>query len=253
MSIASPYVDPALYDVIHQKVRDDIPFYVDLARQAEGSVLELGCGTGRVLLPALEAGVAIEGLDLEGAMLDALRSKARARGLTARVYRGDMRDFTMPGRYRLITIPFRAFLHLLSTEEQLQALRCIRDHLEPSGTLAFNVFYPSAEVIKADESVRKLAIDVPHPVTGHRVVVYDMNHYDVPAQAITVEREIVEHDDRGPARATNVGFALRWVYRFELELLLATAGFDDVRIFGGFDRRPLERDTDEMVVLARRT
>jgi SAM-dependent methyltransferase len=252
MAISSPYVDPALYDVVYQKIQNDVPFYVDLARGTGGPVLELGCGTGRVLLPTLEAGVAIEGLDLDGGMLDTLRSKARARGLNARVYRGDMRDFTMPGRYRLITIPFRAFLHLLSTEEQLQALRCVREHLEPKGQLAFNVFYPSADLIKHDDQVRKLSIDVPHPATGYRVAVYDVNRYDAVQQRVTVEREIVEHDDRGPARATNVGFTLRWVYRWELELLLATAGFEDVRIYGGFDRRPLEHDTDEMVVLARR-
>ena len=252
MAYTSPYVDPALYDVVYQKVRDDLPFYLDLAQRAGGPVLELGCGTGRVLLPTLAAGVAIEGLDLDGGMLDALRSKARARGLTARVYRGDMRDFTMPGRYRLITIPFRAFLHLQSTEEQLQSLHCAREHLEPGGLLALNVFYPSAQHLKSDDGVRRLAIDVPHPVTGYRVAVFDVSRYDIAQQQIVVEREIVEHDDRGPARATNVGFTLRWVYRWELELLLVTAGFGDVQIFGSFDRRPLQHDTDEMVVLARR-
>jgi SAM-dependent methyltransferase len=252
MAITSPYVDPALYDVVYQKIRDDIPFYVDLARGAGGPVLELGCGTGRVLLPTLEAGVPIEGLDLDGGMLEALRDKARARGLGARVYRGDMRDFTMPGRYRLMTIPFRAFMHLLTTDEQLQALRCMREHLEPGGNLAFNVFYPSLDHLASHHGVRALAIDVPHPATGHRVAVYDTSRYDVIQQRVAVEREIVEDDDRGPARATYVAFTLRWVYRWELELLLATAGFADVRILGGFDRRPLERDTDEMVVLARR-
>jgi SAM-dependent methyltransferase len=252
MAYTTPYVDPALYDVIYQKVRDDIPFYVDCARRAGGRVLELACGTGRVLIPIREAGVEIDGLDLDGGMLDTLRAKARERGLTVRAYQGDMRDFTMPARYQLVTIPFRAFLHLLSTEEQLQTLRCAREHLEPEGTLAFDVFYPNVDLIHADQGVRKLSIDVPHPVTGHRVQVFDLNQYDWVNQRVTVEREIVEHDERGATRATRVGFTLRWIFRWEMELLLKTAGFGRVEILGGFDRRPLQRHTDDIVILARR-
>ena len=88
------------------------------------------CGTGRVLLPTLEASVDIEGLDLHPGMLDVLRKKAAALGPAPRVHLADMRDFTLARRFALITVPFRAFMHLLTTEDQLRALRCMREHLE---------------------------------------------------------------------------------------------------------------------------
>ena len=255
MTVAlSPYPDPALYDVIYSQVLEDIPFYVALAQAAGGPVLEVGCGTGRVMIPTLEAGVEIHGLDLDLGMLERLRSKARARGLDAKAHPGDMRDFTMPGRYALVTIPFRAFQHLLTIDDQIRALRCMREHLDPGGQLAFNCFYPRSDAMREKDGVRTLSIETTHPETGRRVGVWDVSRYDRVAQRVEVEREIREDGEAGggDARVTRAGFTLRWIYRFEMELLLRAAGFAAAEFFGGYDRRPLERDTDEMVVLARR-
>jgi SAM-dependent methyltransferase len=247
----TPYYDPALYDLVYAKVRDDIPFYLELAKAARGAVLEVACGTGRVLIPILEAGVEIHGLDLDGGMLERLRGQAAERGLQPRVFQGDMRDFTMPTRYALVTIPFRAFMHLESTADQIRALRCIREHLEPDGRLAFNLFYPSFDFIRDNEGRRVLSIEVDEPGSGKPVRVFDISRYDRVGQTVTVEREVVIGE--GPDTITRqVGFRLRWTYRYEMELLLRAAGFAGAEFFGGFDRRPLERDTDEMGVLARR-
>jgi len=249
---ASPYLDPALYDVIYTKIRADIPFYVDLAKREGGPVLEIGCGTGRVLLPTLEAGIEIHGLDLEDGMLEHLHSKAAARGFQVKAYQGDMRDFTMPARYRLATIPFRPFMHLDNTDDQLRALRCIREHLEPGGLLAFNVFYPSFDLIRGNDGVRKLAIEVVHAETGRAVRVYELSRYQHVLQRVTIDRETRVSQADGSESVVASGFTLRWTYRYEMELLLRAAGFARVDFLGGFDQRPLTQDTDEMVILARR-
>ena len=250
MAYPTPYYDPTLYDVVYAHLREDVAFYVDLARASGGPVLEVGCGTGRVLIPTLEAGVEIHGLDLAPSMLETLRSKAAARGLAPRVYQGDMRDFTMPGRYRLVTIPFRAFMHLESTEDQIRTLRCIREHLEPGGLLAFNLFYPSLDHVRRSDGVRALSIEATRPETGLPVRAFDVSRYDRVNQRVAVEREILAGEPDGRETVTRVAFSLRWVYRFELELLLRSARFARLELFGGFDRRALLRDTDEMVVLA---
>ena len=123
------YVQPEVYDLYYSWLTHDIPFYVARAREARGPVLEVGCGTGRILLPTFQAGADIDGLDLHPGMIEVLRRKASALGLGPRVFRADMRDFTMPRRYALITIPFRAFMHNLTTDDQLRTLRCCREHL----------------------------------------------------------------------------------------------------------------------------
>ena len=244
-----PYVDAELYDLVFSWYRFDVDFYVQTARDARGPVLEVGCGTGRILLPTLEAGVDIQGIDLSESMLAVLRRKAAERGLTPRVTRADMRDFTMPRRYRLVTIPFRAFMHNLTTGDQLATLRCCREHLEPGGALVFNLFHPSFDMIvnRGGDEMR-LERTFTDPDTGHTVSLHSRQRYDRVNQILNSEREVHRSDPQGSAATVyRYGFTIRWLYRAEMELLLRAAGFMRFDVRGGFEGQPLEKDTDEMV------
>jgi SAM-dependent methyltransferase len=244
----SPYVAPETYDLIYSWLTDDIPFYVEQAKQARGPVLEVGCGTGRILLPTFEAGIAIDGFDLEPGMLEVLRRKAEGLGIKPRVWRADMRDFTMPRRYALITIPFRAFLHNLTTEDEIRTLRCCREHLQPGGRLVFNVFHPSFGKLTEPDGVPFVEKEFPNPETGRTVSLVATAWRDRVNQMLKVEREVKETDTHGYSLTTHRhGFSLRWVYKAEVELLLRAAGFSRWSVLGGFDGRALEQDSDEMV------
>jgi SAM-dependent methyltransferase len=242
------YGDPELYDLAYSAYRDDLDFYVAAARGAGGAVLEAACGTGRILIPTLQAGVDIDGFDLEPAMLERLKQKAAALGLAPRVYTADMRDFTLQRRYALVTVPFRAFMHLLTTDDQLRALRCMREHLEPGGALVLNFFYPSFERIANPGEEPRIEREFPHPETGLPVVLQGRTSFDRVNQLLEAKQEVLVSDARGYVSATRArAFTLRWTYRYEMELLLEAAGFTRYAVAGGFDGRPLERDTDEMV------
>ena len=145
----SPFDDGEFYDILCQGLDYGIDFYVGLAREANGPVLEIACGTGRILLPVLQAGVDADGLDLFQPMLDTARRKAAALGLSPNLQRGDMADFQMPRRYALVMITFNAFCHMLTTEDQLRCLGCIRRHLLPGGLLAFDGAFPGLAWIGA--------------------------------------------------------------------------------------------------------
>jgi SAM-dependent methyltransferase len=241
-------VDPEVYDLVYSGYAPEVEFYVGLARAAGGPVLEVGCGTGRLLIPALAAGTDADGLDREPAMLAALRRKAAARGLAPRLYAGDMRDFTSERRYRLITVPFRAFLHLMSTEDQLRGLRCLREHLEPGGALVLDLFYPSWDYIAEHDGRPHVSFEFPHPESGLPVAVEDTSRFDRVNQVVAVERRVLESDARGYAAETHrYAFALRWIFRFEMELLLRAAGFTRWSLSRGFDGAPFEKDTEPMV------
>ena len=243
------YIKPDLYDLAYSWHTADIAFWVDRAKRARGPVLEAGCGTGRVLLPLLQAGVDAEGLDVHPGMLEVLKKKAAALELTARVHLADMRDFTMPRRYRLVTVPFRAFMHLLTTEDQLRALRCMRDHIEQGGSLVFNLFYPSYERMVEPPDEEHVEREFPHPETGLPVALVSVKReYDRVRQVLRAEVELRESDARGYAKAVHLHrFSLRWTFRYEMELLLRAVGFTRFEVLGGFDGRALEKDTDEMV------
>jgi len=242
------YVAPALYDVQYSAYREDLPFWVDLARGAGGPVLEAGCGTGRVYLPVLQAEVDAEGFDLQPGMLDELRRKAAALGLTPRVHAADMRDFTLPRRYVLIIIPFRAFLHNLTAADQLATLRACRQHLEAGGRLVLDLFYPSFARLTEPDGEWRLEREFPHPESGRPMSVVSRRASDRVNQTMQVEMELRELDERGAVVAAHPEtFALRWIYKPEMELLLQVAGFARWEVAGGFDGRPLLHDTDQMI------
>lgn len=136
----------ARYDREERGVAGDIAFYVALARGAEPPVLELGCGTGRVLVALARAGVAAVGLDLSEPMLR--RARRRGAGLRhVRWVRADMRDFRLPERFGLAVAPHRSFQHLLTDGDLRAALARVREHLRPGGRLAFNLFNPDLPIL----------------------------------------------------------------------------------------------------------
>ena len=136
------------YDALYGVMRDpsgDAAFYRALAEETGGPVLELGCGTGRVLLPIAALGIPCVGVDASPAMLAALRAKNPPPNLE--LVEGRMETFDLGARrFGLVTSPFRAFLHLLDVPSQLAALANIRKHLAPGGAFAFDIFDPEAGV-----------------------------------------------------------------------------------------------------------
>ena len=243
------YVQPERYDFVYTWYTDDLAFYVERGRQAGGPVLEAGCGTGRILLPSLQAGVDIDGFDIHPGMIEVLKRKAAALHLTPRVTVADMRDFTMPRRYSLVTIPFRAFMHLLSTADQLAALRCIREHLTGGGALVFNLWYPSFERIVAPASDEmQLEREFEDPESGLPVAIYARNRYDRVNQILEGEREVRISDARGYVSETlRDRLRIRWTFVPEMELLLRVAGFSRWDVRGGFGGAPYESHAQEMV------
>jgi SAM-dependent methyltransferase len=244
------YIAPELYDIAYGWWTEDIPFYVAQARAAKGPVLEVGCGTGRIYLPVLQAGADADGFDLHPGMLEVLKSKAAALGLKPRVFQADMRDFTLPRRYALITIPFRAFLHNLTTQDQLRTLRCCRQHLESDGQLVLDLFHPSFARLVEPDGQWRLEKEFAHPQTGAPLTTWSTRTTDRVNQVMHVQMEIRGPGPGGAAVVHRHVFDLRWIYKAELELLLQVAGFPRWEICGGFNGEPLERDDQQMIAWA---
>jgi len=249
--VKSPFDDAELYDILFANLDFDREFYLDLALKARGPVLEVACGTGRILIPCLRKGVDIDGLDLYSTMLDGLRGKAAGLRLKPRLYAADMRDFTLPRRYALIFIAFNGFVHNLTTDDQLKTLRVCREHLLPEGELVFNVFFPGLEILGGEQNVPVLEGEAPHPRTGLPVRIYDTRTLNRVEQIQHSRIEIQELDPEGRVSVSHHSETdMRWTFKPEMELLLRVAGYSRWRICGGFDGRPLASENDLMVVFA---
>jgi SAM-dependent methyltransferase len=247
----TPFDDGALYDIILGRLDFGLDFYRGLAQAAGGPVLDVACGTGRILLPCLQRGLDVDGLDLSAGMLATLREKAAALGLRPRVYEASMSSFRLSRRYALIMIPFNAFVHNLTTDDQLACLVCCREHLQPGGLLVFDTFFPNPAIITAPDNTRVLELETTHPETGLPVRLFDTRSFNRVEQHQHSENDIEMLDAAGNVTAVHRSrTTIRWIYKYEMELLLRVAGFARWRISGDFDRRPLVRETDAMIVEA---
>ena len=226
----------------------DAAFYRALAREGAGPVLELGCGTGRVLLQIAADGFPCTGLDASRHMLDALRAKSSFANL--RLVHAPMQRFDLGGdRFGLVYAAFRVFQHLYTVEDQLACLACVRRHLAPGGRFAFDVFAPRLDRIGVaevpEQAERRFELD------GESIQRHVAVSRDFAAQIQTVKFRYERSRGGEVVGNDQAHFRMRWFWRFELEHLLARAGFGEVVIYGDFDRRPIAADTPAFVCVAR--
>ena len=231
----SPYDAIAeLYDPWSRSVTEDVPFYVAEARKARGPVVELGVGTGRIAVPTAVAGVAVIGVDSSAGMLEVCRRRAEAAGVAALLdlRLGDLAAPPVDERVRLVTCPFRAYLHLPDREARVGALSAARELLVPGGRLIFDVFAPRRDDI--EETHGRWIEREPG--------IFERADWDEREQTLTLS--VRGPDGEGTMR-------LAWISAGEWQKTLTAAGFEVERTYGWFDYRPY-RGGEDMVFVARR-
>jgi len=210
--------------------RDDAEFYASLACDAEGPALELACGTGRIYLDALDEGCDVDGFDRSAEMLSFLRERADERGLAPSVWRADMTDFAVDREYDLLYCPFNAVQHLLTIEEQLDALRNAYDALAPGGRFVFDVFVPSFELIA--ETYGEWCAE-PVEFRGESCEFRTRTRIiDEVEQEFTVENELYDSDGQ---RVLAESHRLKMLPKREVELLARCSPFEEWTVRGGFE------------------
>ena len=235
-----------VYDDYASGLPGDIGFYLDEAKKTDGEVLEVACGTGRILIPIAEDGHTITGIDVTPPMLQVCRDKVAWLPVEVQqritLVEADMRSFDLGKTFGLIICPYRAFLHNLTTDDQLATLACIRRHLADDGRFVMNFFDPRLEVIansigeenESDEQIYRSYFDT---TTGNQVDVYEKRWFDPTTQILTSTTRFVERLEDGSQKLKKtLSLRLRWIYRYEMEHLFARAGFDVVEFLGNFDR-----------------
>lgn len=244
--LASPYAK-----------RADAAFYLEEAEKSRGKVLEVACGTGRVLLPIARKGISITGIDRSPFMLErcyelvALEPEDVQERI--RLEQMDMRNFNLGERFALATIPFRPLQHMVNVADQLATFRSIHRHLNPGGHLVFDVFNPDLKRIAAGatpESEDFPLSKLPDGRSVRRTARVTATH---PLKQINdVELAYYVTDAAGNTEKSVMKFPMRWYGRFEIEHLLERCGFGVKAVYGNFDRSELADSSPEMIFVAER-
>jgi SAM-dependent methyltransferase len=239
--------------------RGDIRFFIDYAQESGGPVLELGCGTGRVLIPTARAGVDITGLDLSAEMLKLCRLKLETEPenvrTKAKLIQADMRDFELQRRFSLVTITYGPFNNLLTVQDQLDCLACIHRHLNHGGRLVFDVFFADPAILVIKKETPIVTNQTPFLMPDGRSVTWGLRFHDVDYQHQIIHEKLlydIHHPD-GHLERLVYPEELRFFFRYEVEHLLARSGFSVEAVYADFSKTPFgDKPPEELIFVARK-
>ncbi len=233
---------------------DDVQMYEQYAARCGSPILELGCGTGRVLLPLARQGYRLTGIDASAKMLERARAKFAAEdlaGLVTLVHQ-EMRELELDERFNMAFAALNSFAHLHTTEDQLSALAQIHRHLNPGGLLILDLFNPDMGRLLDSRGQMTLAKAMADPETGHRLMRFYTEEVDLGRQLIHTTYIVDEIDAGGRMQRTLFPFTLRYLFRYELELLLRHAGFEIEAIYGTYDLDEFSGESEKLIAVAQK-
>jgi len=240
---------PLLYHYHHSLNSDDLPFWLSWGRWQGGPILELGCGTGRVLLPLAEAGYTVFGLDYDPAMLNFLRDRI-TNSVRKRVMliRSDMRSYCLSSRFPLILMPCNTYSTLKFTDRRI-VLNRVRLHMSPIGVFIVSIPNPGMLSEMPEEGEPENEIVFSHPETTYPVQVSSQWehmsggvqfhwHYDHLLPDGRVERETIS--------------SLHYLQGFD-EIMgdYTDAGLKIINTWGDFDSAPYKPESPYLIIIAR--
>lgn len=238
------------YDVVYGKIisGEDRTYYLKQIGDAAGAVLEVGVGTGRVFLEALDSGVDIYGIDISGSMIRKLKTKTDA----SQRHRLDIQNVVhldLDKKFTLIIAPFRVFSHILDTEDQLRALNRIYDHLESGGRLIFDLFVPNMQLLL--EGLDKMVDFEGEYAPGKRLKRISSMQADPINQISHVSMQFIWDEEEGQI-TKEWRFPIRYYFRYELEHLIHRSLLTLENIYGDFKENELSSDSREFIIVCRR-
>ena len=242
----------AYYDLEHEDIADDLPLYTEFARAAPGPVLELACGTGRVLSALRQAEQPVVGLDLSKVMLAHARRRMGQDRAPIWLLRGDMRAFRFRRQFGLIVVAFNSLMHLETQQEQQQALAGIARQLHPDGRAIVDLFNPDTTLDESKEG--QLFLHCLHylPQRDAQLLHFHSVRTDRAMQVVSVHSYYDETAADGSVRRLVAPYRLRYLTRFEVELLWRQAGLQIEAIYGDYELGPFQEDSQRLLVVARR-
>ena len=238
------YTNPGLYDSIHHDYEWDKRLIRSIAKNTNGSVLELASGTGRLTQTILDLGLDYTGLDSSKPFLEQAKTNY---GNRADFILGDMRNFDLEMQFDLIFIGFNSFLHNLTFKDAKNCLSCVRKHLSNNGEFLLSIFVPDPIFLYREKNKLFQAMDL-FQYEKSQCRVMEKNHYDSESQ-INELTWIIERD--GKLDMEEYQYRMRMYYPHEMDILLSENGFIIREKLGDYDGTPMTDESHMQVYVCR--
>lgn len=226
----------------------DIPFWVSLAKQTKGRILELMAGTGRVSLPLMEKGRAVVCVDRDAAMLSVLRQKAQSKDLSAQVICADASDIPFSGIFDLVLLPFQGFSELVHDKERWGALRAVVSCLTARGIFVCTLHNPHVRLRTIDGMWHEV-VKSTHPKSRGSLEVSIKADFDPASRIVSGIQRIDEYDEAGKAvdsRSLPLSFSL--LEKESFGELAEEAGLEVISLFGDYSAAPYDQEKSPVMV-----
>ncbi len=241
------------YDAENAAKIEDLDLYSELADETSDPILDVGCGTGRVMLALAREGFNVVGVDNSEAMLArgerALDAAPDLKPLVTFV-KGDVLTTALAGPFKLILVPYNTFMHFNTQEHQIAALRRFHALLDDDGLLVLDLPNAGEAFGTQDDDAVTLERLFTEPESGHLVMQQSFSTLDRISQQLHVTWIYDEITADGTVRRTLAPLLLRYVFSGELDLLLALTGFGRVETYGDYQQEAFIEGSSRMIVLA---
>jgi SAM-dependent methyltransferase len=238
------------YDAENTDKDDDITLYTQLAGEYGGPIIDIGCGTGRVMVPLAGQGYDVHGIDNEQAMLDRVDAEPSIKQRLT-LHHGDLLTYDLETKFKLTLVPYNGLMHFFPQQKQIAALQKLRQWTHDDGLLVLDL--PNAGEVFATQETDSVMLERTflEPETGHMVMQQSHSYLDRVQQLLRVLWIYDEIDAEGVVRRTTAPHVLYYYFYSEIRLLLEKTGFEVEAVYGDVDYGPYEDGCERMVVLAR--
>ncbi len=242
------------YDAEFAAYDADIPLFLNFAQRTGSPVLEVGCGTGRVLVPLAEAGFHVTGIDVAAGMLARARARVQAsgRGHHVHLVQADVCHLPLTAAYALIFMAANTFLHHASPEEQRHVLTVLGKRLRPGGLLILDVFNPDLRMLLEADGRVELVKTWQEPHTGATVLKFQRVVVSPSAQVLDILYIYDRCYPDGRVERTLAPLRLRYLWPQEAKMLVEAVGLQVEALYGSYDLDPISDDAERLIVVARR-
>lgn len=257
MSQKTEYDDLAyVYDWEWKDLTMDLDFLINFSREINDAVLELACGTGRVMIPLAENGLEVYGIDNSEEMLKIGREKIKTLPVDVKsklhFQYGDMSSFNLNRKFRLVLIPFNSFLLLLKKEEQESCLKCVRSHLTDDGFFVLDIYSPNFKLIAQDTNEMKFLRHFYVPPIEKVVIQWEYLKRDMAEQIAYSDFLYEMYDKHGNLSRRASSLRMKIIFRYEMEYLLEKCGFRIIDLFGDYNKTPYTEESRQMIFVCKK-